>query len=354
MTVSKSPANATDVRLAPSRQKSGNFPIIDISNIEIEDGQPVDNILSEKQQRLLVSILDVSFWLKPFFATANVGLFYADGVPALVPDVMLSLGVEAPADWSQKKNRSYFVGEIGKLPELAIEIVSNNEGNELGSKLSKYASAGVIYYVVFDPLKFLEGPVLRVYELQGTRYRQRQDFYMDRIELGLTLWQGTFEGKQDTWLRWCDKSGNLLLTYDELNAAQRQQTEAERQRAEEQQQRAEEQQQRAEEQQQLAEAERQRAEAERQRAEAERHRAEAERQRAQEQEQLAQAERQRAQEQQQLAEAERQRAQEQEQLAQAERQRAQEQQQLAEAERQRADRLAEILKSRGINPDEVL
>ena len=102
MTVSKIPANTTDVRTAPSRQKSGNLPIIDISNIEIEDGQPVDNILSEKQQRLLVSILYASFSLKPFFATANVGLFYADGVPALVPDVMLSLGVEAPADQGKR------------------------------------------------------------------------------------------------------------------------------------------------------------------------------------------------------------------------------------------------------------
>lgn len=231
MTVSKLPANTTDVRLAPSRQQSENLPIIDISNIEIEDGQPVDNILSEKQQRLLVSILYASFWLKPFFATANVGLFYASGVPALVPDVMLSLGVEVPADWSQKKNRSYFVGEIGKLPELAIEIVSNREGKELDSKLSDYANAGVIYYVVFDPLNCLKGPVLRVYELQGTRYRQRPDFYMGGIELGLTLWQGTFEGKEDTWLRWCDKSGNLLLTGDERAEEQRQRADEQQQRA---------------------------------------------------------------------------------------------------------------------------
>ncbi|MDJ0519228.1 MAG: hypothetical protein QNJ74_24210 [Trichodesmium sp. MO_231.B1] len=47
----------------------------------------------------------------------------------LVPDILLSLEVEVPEDWSQKKNLSYFVWEFGKSPEVAIEIVSNKIGN---------------------------------------------------------------------------------------------------------------------------------------------------------------------------------------------------------------------------------
>jgi hypothetical protein len=31
----------------------------------------------------------------------------------------------------------------------------------------------------------------------------------------LTLWQGEFESRQDLWLRWCDKDGNIFLTGDE-------------------------------------------------------------------------------------------------------------------------------------------
>jgi hypothetical protein len=28
----------------------------------------------------------------------------------------------------------------------------------------------------------------------------------------VTLWDGTYEGKTDTWLRWTDADGNLILT----------------------------------------------------------------------------------------------------------------------------------------------
>ncbi|MBP0017660.1 MAG: hypothetical protein J7647_08885 [Cyanobacteria bacterium SBLK] len=52
--------------------------------------------------------------------------------------------------------------------------------------------------------------------MQVNRYILREDYWLEQIELGLTLWQGTFEGKEyDRWLRWCDRDGNLLLTGDE-------------------------------------------------------------------------------------------------------------------------------------------
>ena len=34
--------------------------------------------------------------------------------------------------------------------------------------------------------------------------------------MGLILWQGEFEGRQDVWLRWCYQDGTLLATGDEL------------------------------------------------------------------------------------------------------------------------------------------
>ena len=105
-------------------------------------------------------------------------------------------------------------------------------GNELGTKLRDYAHAGVAYYAVFDPLQVLGEPVLRVHELHGTRYTLLDDYWMDQIELGLTLWEGTYEGKHYTWLRWCDRHGNLLLTGDEQVEQERQRAEQERQRAE--------------------------------------------------------------------------------------------------------------------------
>lgn len=187
-----------------------------LNDIIIEDETPVDNLISEKQQRLLVHSLYSSLNREtPFLATANVGLFYAIKQPPLVPDVMVSFDVAVPEDWSQKQNRSYFVWNFGKVPEVALEIVSNTVGGELSHKLSDYARARVPYYVVFDPLHYLNGDTVQVYELGVIHYQLRSDRWLAAIGLGLTLWEGEFEGKAYTWLRWCDREGNLLLTGDE-------------------------------------------------------------------------------------------------------------------------------------------
>ena len=144
MTESKLPGNATDVRSVSSQQELVDIPIPDISQIQIEDGQPVASLFSEKQQRFLINVLHASFRKQPFFATANVGLFYAVNSPPLVPDVMVSLGAKVAYDWSKKQNRSYFVWEVGKPPDIAIEIVCDREEYELSSKLADYGSLGVM------------------------------------------------------------------------------------------------------------------------------------------------------------------------------------------------------------------
>jgi Uma2 family endonuclease len=246
----------------------------DISHLVIEDDTPVDNFQSEKQQRCLVEPLYSSELLPhPFIVAANVGIFGSLVEEGIAPDVFVSLGVQMPEDWTQKQNRSYLVWQFGKFPDVVIEIVSNRRGNELLSreegkspKKAAYARMGIPYYAVFDPLQQIQEPeqmagqLLKVFVLMGGRYVELQPpFWLESVGLGLTLWQGEFEGKTDLWLRWCNRDGTIIPTGAERAEAERQRAEAERQRAE---------------------AERQRAEAESQRAEAERQRAEAERQRA--------------------------------------------------------------------------
>ncbi len=103
---------------------------LDISHLVIEDDTPVDNFQSAQQQRLLVEPLYSSRVLPmPFVAEANVGLFYKLKGDPIVPDVLLSLGVQRPDDFSQRQNRSYFTWEFGKDPEVCIELVSNAEGD---------------------------------------------------------------------------------------------------------------------------------------------------------------------------------------------------------------------------------
>ncbi|MBD1843657.1 Uma2 family endonuclease [Cyanobacteria bacterium FACHB-63] len=235
---------------------------LDISHLTIEDDTLVDHLQSEKQQRLLVEPLYSSKTLpSPFLAAANVGLFYKLKGDPVVPDVMLSLGVQCAEDFSQKENRSYFVWEFGKLPEVCIEIVSNQEGDELAlsrksqqkgkttAKKDLYSQIRIPYYVVFDPLRQIQGENemngawLRVWSNFAGRYTELtplegitevgQSVWLEEVGLGLTLWEGQFgEDLTRLWLRWCDRSGQVISTGAERAEAERQRAEAERQRAE--------------------------------------------------------------------------------------------------------------------------
>ena len=217
-----------------------------ISHIITEDDEPVDNLPSEKNQRLLVEPLYTSTLERPFLAAANVGLFGALYQSPLVPDVMLSLGVTVADDWWAREHRSYFIWEFGKVPDVAIEIVSNTEGNEISRKLQRYAQWGVPYYVIHDPQLLIQDVDLVVYELHVGQYLPRPDYRLPRINLSLTLWNGVYEDKLDRWLRWCDGEGKLLPTGAELAQQERQRAEQEHQRAEQEYQRAEQERQRAE------------------------------------------------------------------------------------------------------------
>lgn len=204
--------------MTPQQTLDSSAP--DITHLVTEDDTPVDNFQSEKQQRLLVEPL-YSSWLPkiPFIAAANVGLFYAVKADPLVPDVLLSLQIQMPSDWSQKQNRSYFVWEFGKIPEVAIEIVSNRKGQELGTKKDTYARVGVAYYVVFDPLRQIQEPeqmngeLLKIFVLTGGQYQElAQSFWLETVGLGLTLWEGEFEGQSGVWLRWCAANNQVIST----------------------------------------------------------------------------------------------------------------------------------------------
>jgi len=215
---------------------------LDISHLVIEDDTPVDNFQSEEQQRLLVEPLYSSKALPaPFLAAANVGLFYKLKGDPIVPDVLLSLDVQRPDDFSQRRNRSYFVWEFGKVPEVCLEIVSNQEGDELTlSKKSQqkgkttikkeiYAQIGVRYYAVFDPLRQIQGKdemngaLLRVWSISPDGYTEltppqgisaiSQSVWLNAAGIGLTLWEGQFEeAVTRLWLRWCDRDGLIIST----------------------------------------------------------------------------------------------------------------------------------------------
>lgn len=188
--------------------------IPDVSQLITEDNEPVDNLPSEKQQRLSTEPLYSSDVIsRPFLAAANVALYHqAKNGSAIVPDVMLSLDVTVSDDFWEKQHRAYLTWVFGKHPEVVMEIVSNKKGAELGTKKGKYARIGVWYYVVYDPHLYIQDEKVVVYELQNGTYRVKSDLLLDAVGLGLQLWEGEFEDVNSEWLRWTDLDGNLIPT----------------------------------------------------------------------------------------------------------------------------------------------
>jgi Uma2 family endonuclease len=210
-----------------------------VEGLITEDDAPVDNLFSERQQRLLTSSLYASWHVsagkkkspRKFLAMANVGLFPTPHQKAVVvPDVLLSLDVKAPKDVQAKKHCSYFIWLYGKPPDVVIEIVSNRRGGELTTKKQKYARMRVPYYVVHDPARRLSLNKLTVFELQGRNYVQRSDHWLPDIGLGFAIVEGEFEDVTAQWLRWCDAEGRPLATAYERSDQEGNRAEREAQR----------------------------------------------------------------------------------------------------------------------------
>jgi Uma2 family endonuclease len=162
--------------------------------------------------------------VRPFVAFANVGLFDRPRNDALVPDVLVSLDAELPEDVWEKRHRSYFIWEYGKVPDVVVEVVSNRVGDELSRKRSRYARMRIPHYVVWDPDAQLEERRLHVFRLEGDVYRvvpvtDGTPCELAGAHLAVGLWTGRFEDREDTWLRWFDVNDSLLPTSGELARA---------------------------------------------------------------------------------------------------------------------------------------
>jgi Uma2 family endonuclease len=188
-----------------------------LDHLITEDHQPVKRILVEKQYRLLTHPLYAN-WPgpgRPFLVLANVGWFYRDSNPAVSPDCLLSVDVTCPENLHVKEGRSYYQWIMGKPPDVIIEIVSDRSGGEDSTKMTLYARQGVANYAIYDPEHHLSEDTLRTYELVSRSYRLVDNGPWPSVALGLRLWQGSFEGVEETWLRWCDADGNLVATGEE-------------------------------------------------------------------------------------------------------------------------------------------
>jgi Uma2 family endonuclease len=147
------------------------------------------------------------------------------------PDWYAVVGV--PRLYEQRDLRlSYVVWQEGINPFIVVELLSpGTEKEDLGQTLrdvnqppTKWEVYEQIlripYYAVFDRYNC----EFKVFKLDGGRYAEvelsESRLWIPELQLGLGLWQGSYQDIEHLWLRWYDQSNTWILTSQEQLAAQ--------------------------------------------------------------------------------------------------------------------------------------
>jgi Uma2 family endonuclease len=204
------------------------------------DGKPVDSELQELIPGLLKAILldlwnDRSNWLFGI----DMGFYYHPDKPAIAPDGLLSLGVEEIEDECLRS--SYVLWDEKVIPMFALETVSKTPGKEQTKKFQIYQSIGILYYLVYAPLRKRKAR-FQLYKLIDGEYvltsNGQQPYWMPEIGLAIGAEQWLYHRSQREWLFWYDRDNLRYPTPIEKSKDATQRAEAESQRAEAESQRA--------------------------------------------------------------------------------------------------------------------
>ncbi|GET40157.1 Uma2 family endonuclease [Microseira wollei] len=179
------------------------------------DDTPVDNQLQHLIPTLLEAILAL-LWAErqDWYFGVDMGIYYDENEPAIVPDGFLSIGVERFID--ELLRLSYVLWEEQTIPIFVLEVVSQKYRGEYSTKKQMYAELGVLYYAVYNPRRRRK-PSLEVYRLEQGKYvlLSGNPIWLPEINLGLGHQVGTYQGITREWLYWYDEQGQKLLTPEE-------------------------------------------------------------------------------------------------------------------------------------------
>ncbi|MBW4599643.1 MAG: Uma2 family endonuclease [Calothrix sp. FI2-JRJ7] len=182
------------------------------------DDIPVDNELQSLIPNLLNTTLAMAWSERmDWFFGVDMGVYYDPELPPIVPDAFLSLEVERYFD--ENLRLSYAIWEEEQVPILALKIVSQTYRGEYYSKKDKYASLGVLYYVVYNPGRRRKAR-LEVYKLVNGEYQllAGNPIWLPEVGLGIGMERGTYQNIPREWLYWYNEQGKRLLTPEERAA----------------------------------------------------------------------------------------------------------------------------------------
>lgn len=165
------------------------------------------------------------------FSAMDLNLYYDVRYPLRYkrPDWFGVVGVPRLYDGQVMRN-SYVVWQEGVSPLVIVEFLSPGTQKEDLGQILRDVEGVPTKWEVYE--RFLRVPYyvalngdtgeLHFFQLSGDRYQaispEGKKLWIPSIELGLGLWQGSYDGKQRLWLRWFDKEGAWIPTSDEQAA----------------------------------------------------------------------------------------------------------------------------------------
>jgi Uma2 family endonuclease len=172
------------------------------------DGAAVDSELQELIPGLLKAILldiwrDRTNWL----FSIDMAFHYHPDKPHIAPDGLLSLGVAQAA--GEDMRSSFVLWEENVLPLFALEIVSKTLGGENTTKFDIYQEVGILYYLIYAPLRKRKAK-FQLYKLIDGKYvlqsNGQQPYWMTEIGLAIGAERQIFSSSQREWLYWYDEN----------------------------------------------------------------------------------------------------------------------------------------------------
>ena len=203
------------------------------------------------QPQLLSRTLRLSrYSSQELYTASDLNLYYDLAHPLWHkrPDWFVAVGVSRLYE-GKRDRASYVMWQEKVSPAVIVELISpGTESEDLGrfapkpaiektspttppAKFQVYEQIlKVPHYVVFNR----RDNSLRYFRLSGAAYQEQRvaetnpRIWIPELAIGLAIWQGTFEGLPQDWLRWCDADGMLLPT--DTEAALQREAEAQQQR----------------------------------------------------------------------------------------------------------------------------
>ena len=181
------------------------------------DDTPVDNELQDLIPHVLKAILAI-IWSErmDWYFGVDMGIYYNPQQPTdvIVPDGFLSIGVPRIIDSDLRL--SYVLWDEKVIPTMVLEVVSQTRRGEYTKKKEDYANMGVLYYVIYNPLR-KKKPRLEVYQLNNQQYEllEGEPIWLSEIGLGIGKEIGVYQGVEREWLYWYDQDGKRYFTPEE-------------------------------------------------------------------------------------------------------------------------------------------